>query len=129
VCVQGQHPVTHTQTVLPSSPSLRPSPALVLKGMGGTAGPPQAPRAQRHQRAPAVLDRPITTPAYLGAMSMWFTLKPPRENPSAASVSVVSATPEGTPVADGMTASAAADATMPAGGRGGGFGGVGREGR
>ena len=35
----------------------------------------------------------MTTPAYLGAMSMWFTENPPREKPAQASVSVVHSTP------------------------------------
>lgn len=35
----------------------------------------------------------MTTPAYLGAMSMWFTEKPPREKPAQPSARVVAATP------------------------------------
>lgn len=42
---------------------------------------------------PAVLERPMKTPAWRGAMSMWFTLKPPRAKPAAPSARLVAATP------------------------------------
>ena len=52
-------------------------------------------------RVPAVLDMPIKMPAYLGAMSMWFTENPPLANPAKASTLVIAVTPAGTPFAPG----------------------------
>lgn len=60
----------------------------------------------------------MTTPAYLGAMSMWLTLKPPREKPSVPIVRLVAATPDGTPRASGIASSAPIAASMPARARG-----------
>lgn len=57
----------------------------------------------------------MTTPAYLGAMSMWFTLKPPRAKPRQPSVSVTAHTPLHTPGAAGMSMSAIAEVTKPVG--------------
>lgn len=56
-------------------------------------------------RVPAVLETPMTTPAYLGAMSMWFTEKPPRAQPQQPRVRDVTRTPCRTPLAMGMRAS------------------------
>lgn len=59
---------------------------------------------------------PIKTPAYFGAMSIWFTLNPPRENPNAPSVRVVAATPQSALVAIGMSIKDPADNIMPGAG-------------
>ena len=45
----------------------------------------------------------MTTPANLGAMSMWLTEKPPREKPHRPSVRVVNTTPLVTEVAPAPT--------------------------
>ncbi len=63
---------------------------------------------------PAVLETPMTTPAYFGAMSMWFTEKPPRAKPQKPSDSDVIATPTGTLPASGMSIRAAAAPQNPA---------------
>ncbi len=51
---------------------------------------------------PAVLEIPMTTPACLGAMSMWLTENPPRANPASPSVALVAISPAVTERAIGM---------------------------
>lgn len=63
---------------------------------------------------PAVLEMPITTPAYLGAMSMWFTENPPRASPAHPRVQLLARTPPATPVAAGIIINDAAVPTKPA---------------
>lgn len=65
-------------------------------------------------RVPAVLDMPIKMPAYLGAMSMWFTENPPLANPAKASTLVIAVTPAGTPFAPGRNMTAIALPRKPA---------------
>ena len=62
---------------------------------------------------PAVFEMPIKMPAYLGAMSIWLTEKPPLANPAKASALVVAATPLATSFALGMNMSAIAAPTKP----------------
>ncbi len=62
---------------------------------------------------PAVFEMPIKIPAYLGAMSIWLTEKPPLANPARASALVVAATPLATSFALGMNMSAIAAPTKP----------------
>ncbi len=50
----------------------------------------------------------MTTPAWRGAMSMWFTLNPPRARPAAPSTALVAHTPAATPRASGIATSAPA---------------------
>ena len=59
-------------------------------------------------RVPAVFEMPMRGPAYLGAMSMWFTLKPPREKPAMPSSQLTTSKPEYLPKASGMHSSARA---------------------
>jgi hypothetical protein len=56
----------------------------------------------------------MTMPAYFGAMSMWFTLKPPRDSPSVPIVSVVASTPLIMPEASGIDITATVADSMPA---------------
>ena len=63
---------------------------------------------------PAVFDRPMTTPAYFGAMSMWLTEKPPLARPAMPKAQVVANTPDTTPTAAGMHSTASAAAEKPA---------------
>ena len=65
-------------------------------------------------RVPAVLEMPMTTPAWRGAMSMWLTEKPPRASPAIVNVHVVAAMPCAGPCAAGISISAAAAPTNPA---------------
>ena len=56
----------------------------------------------------------MTTPAYFGAMSMWFTEKPPRAMPQKPSESDVTSTPVRTSLASGMSMSETAAPQNPA---------------
>eukprot|EP00967_Tisochrysis_lutea_P058021 scaffold73687_cov14-Tisochrysis_lutea.AAC.1 len=56
---------------------------------------------------------PITTPAYFGAMSIWFTLNPPRAKPNAPKVSVVAAIPGSVSEAMGISINATAELVRP----------------
>ena len=56
-------------------------------------------------------------PCNISPMSMWLTLKPPREKPKEPRVSVVAATPTRVPVAEGISMSATAEAMKPKGRR------------
>mmetsp|Transcript_4597 Transcript_4597/g.12551 ORF Transcript_4597/g.12551 Transcript_4597/m.12551 type:complete len:134 (+) Transcript_4597:409-810(+) len=62
---------------------------------------------------PAVFEMPITTPAYFGAMSIWFTLNPPRAKPNAPKVSVVAAIPGSVSEAMGISINATAELVRP----------------
>lgn len=57
-------------------------------------------------KVPAVLEMPMTTPAWRGAMSMWFTEKPPRAKPASPRVALVAASPAVTERAIGIASSA-----------------------
>lgn len=58
------------------------------------------------ERVPAEFDSPISTPACAGAMSMWFTEKPPLANAAAARVAVVARVPPLKLLAAGMASRA-----------------------
>lgn len=62
---------------------------------------------------PAVLEMPITMPAWRGAISMWFTLNPPRDSPSVAITRVTAVSPATRPRAAGISISATAAEAMP----------------
>lgn len=66
-------------------------------------------------KVPAVLEMPIRMPAYLGAMSMWFTEKPPLAKPARPKAQVVAVTPPVTVRALGINMSAMAAPRKPAG--------------
>lgn len=65
-------------------------------------------------KVPAVLDTPMSMPAWAGAMSMWFTENPPRANAAEPKAAVVAATPARVPCAAAMASSAAAAPQNPA---------------
>ena len=52
------------------------------------------------------MDKPIRMPAWAGAMSMWFTEKPPRAKAAKARAAVVARVPPRKVVAAGMASSA-----------------------
>ena len=64
-------------------------------------------------KVPAVFDMPISMPAYLGAMSIWFTEKPPLAKPARANALVVADMPLATPLACGMNINETAAPTKP----------------
>ena len=63
---------------------------------------------------PAVFERPMKTPAWRGAMSMWFTLNPPRAIPAIPNVMLVASTPPAAFPARGISSSAPAVPQNPA---------------
>ena len=66
---------------------------------------------------PAVLEKPMTTPAWRGAMSMWLTEKPPRASPAKPRQVLMPSRPALTLPASGSSSSAAAAPQNPAHGR------------